>query len=122
MDFGVARLTENAAAATEARQIAGTPAYMPPEQLTGDLVDARADLYAAGAVVYECLTGRPPHHGLGMTDLFRKVLGEEPVAPAALAPEVPRALSDLVMQLLAKRAEDRVSSAATLVERLQALG
>lgn len=122
MDFGVARLTENAAAATEARQIAGTPAYMPPEQLTGDRVDARADLYAAGAVIYECLTGRPPHHGLGMTDLFRKVLGEEPVAPAILAPELPRALSDLVMQLLAKRVDDRVASASILLERLQALG
>lgn len=122
MDFGVARLAENAAAATEVRLIAGTPAYMPPEQLTGDHVDARADLYAAGAVIYECLTGRPPHHGVGMTELFRRVLGEDPVAPAALAPELPRPLSDLVMQLLARRVDDRVSSAAILVERLQALG
>lgn len=122
MDFGVARLAEHASAATETRLIAGTPAYMPPEQITGDPIDARADLYAAGAVLYECLTGRPPHHGTGMTDLFRKVLGEEPVPPATLVPELPRALSDLVMQLLAKRVDDRVASAAVLVERLQALG
>nr|MDQ3070147.1 protein kinase [Acidobacteriota bacterium] len=119
MDFGVARLTESAAAATETRLIAGTPAYMPPEQLTGDFVDARADLYAAGAVIYECLTGRPPHRGAGMTELFRQVLGETPAPPMTLAPDVPRALNDLVLQLLAKRVEDRVASAAILVERLQ---
>ena len=122
MDFGVARLAENAVAATEARLIAGTPAYMPPEQLTGDDVDARADLYAAGAVLYECLTGRPPHHGTNMTDFFRKVLGEDPVAVSAIATEVPSALNDLVMQLLAKRVEDRVASATVLSERLGALG
>lgn len=122
MDFGVARLTESASAATETRLIAGTPAYMPPEQLTGDAIDARADLYAAGAVIYECLTGHRPHRAPGMTELFRQVLGDTPVPPATLAPELPRALSDLVMQLLAKRVDDRVASAAVLVERLQALG
>jgi glycerol-3-phosphate dehydrogenase len=95
---------------------------MPPEQLTGDVVDARADLYAAGAVLYECLTGWPPHRGTGMADLFRKVLGEDPVAPIALVPEVPRPLNDLVLQLLARRADDRIGSAAILLERLQALG
>ena len=122
MDFGVARLVENALAATEARLIAGTPAYMPPEQLTGDNVDTRADLYAAGAVIYECLTGRTPHQGATMTDFFRRVLGDEPPSVTSLVPAVPAALNDLVMQLLAKRVDDRVPSAAVLSERLQALG
>lgn len=122
MDFGVARLAENAMAATEARLIAGTPAYMPPEQLTGDTVDTRADLYAAGAVIYECLAGRTPHQGTNMTDFFLRVLGDAPPPVMDLAPAVPRAMNDLVMQLLAKRAEDRVASAALLGERLQALG
>jgi CheY-like chemotaxis protein/tRNA A-37 threonylcarbamoyl transferase component Bud32 len=122
MDFGVARLAERSADVTEAWLIAGTPAYMPPEQLTGDPVDARADLYAAGAVIYECLTGQPPHEGANMTDLFRKVLADRPAAPSTLAAEIPGALDDLVLQLLAKRVEDRIGSAAVLVERLQALG
>ncbi|MDQ3168851.1 MAG: protein kinase [Acidobacteriota bacterium] len=122
MDFGVARLAESAAAVTEALVIAGTPAYMPPEQLTGDAVDTRADLYASGAVIYECLTGRTPHQGASMTEFFRRVLGDAPPSVIDLAPEVPRALNDLVMQLLAKRVEDRVPSAAVLGERLQALG
>jgi len=122
MDFGVARLAESTAATTEARLIAGTPAYMPPEQLTGDAVDTRADLYAAGAVIYECLAGRTPHQGAALTDFFRQVLGDEPAPVASLAPDVPRALNDLVMQLLAKKADDRLPSAQVLIERLQALG
>jgi CheY-like chemotaxis protein/tRNA A-37 threonylcarbamoyl transferase component Bud32 len=122
MDFGVARLAEHAADMTEVRLIAGTPTYMPPEQLTGDAVDARADLYAAGAVVYECLTGRPPLQGSGLTDLFAKVLGEMPAPPSSLAGDIPPALDELVLELLAKRPEDRVPSAAALLERLQALG
>jgi len=122
MDFGVARLAERTMALTEAGLVVGTPAYMSPEQITGDPVDERADLYAAGAVLYECLVGRPPIEAASMVTLFARVLGEDPAPPSSVVPDVPAALDDLVLQLLAKRPEDRVPTAKALVERLQALG
>jgi serine/threonine-protein kinase len=122
MDFGVARLSERSLGLTEAGLVVGTPAYMPPEQITGEPVDHRADLYSAGAVLYECLTGRPPIEAASMVTLFARVLAETPAAPSSLVPDVPAALDDVVLQLLAKRPEDRVPTAAALVERLQALG
>jgi serine/threonine protein kinase len=122
MDFGVARLAERSTSVTEAGLVIGTPAYMPPEQLMGEKVDARSDLFAAGVVLYECLTGRPPFEGSTVVSLVAKLLSQEPQPPAALNPEVPPALSALVVQLLAKKPEDRVQSAAELVERLAPLG
>jgi DNA-binding response OmpR family regulator len=122
MDFGVARLAERSLGLTEAGLIVGTPAYMSPEQITGEPVDERADLYSAGAVLYECLVGRPPVEAASVVTLFAKVLGEDPAPPSSLVPDVPMALDDVVLQLLAKRPEDRVPNARALVERLQGLG
>jgi CheY-like chemotaxis protein len=121
MDFGVARLAESTARHTQAGMIVGTPAYMSPEQLMGENVDARSDLYAVGVVLFEALTGRLPLDGPNVMGLFAKVLAEEPPRLRSLAPEVPAPLDELVMQLLAKRPEDRVPSATILLERLQAL-
>ncbi|MDH4043769.1 MAG: protein kinase [Gemmatimonadota bacterium] len=121
LDFGVARLAERSAGLTEAGLILGTPAYMSPEQITSEPVDERADLYAAGAVLYECLTGRPPLEAASMVSLIARVLADEPPAPSTIVPDVPPALDDVVLQLLAKRPQDRPPSAAVLVERLQAL-
>ena len=122
MDFGVARLVERSTSVTEAGLVIGTPAYMPPEQLMGEKVDARSDLFAAGVVLYECLTGRPPFEASSVVSLVAKLLSQEPQPPTALNPEVPPALSALVLQLLAKKPEDRVQSAAELVEQLGSLG
>lgn len=121
MDFGVARLAERSAGLTQAGLIVGTPAYMSPEQLTGEEVDARSDLYSVGAVLYECLTGSLPLEAPTVMALFAKVLSEEPVRPSKLVEGIPPALDELVMVLLAKRPEDRVESAAALAERLQAV-
>ncbi len=122
MDFGVARLAERSTSVTEAGLVIGTPAYMPPEQLMGEKVDARSDLYAAGVVLYECLTGRLPFEGSSVISLVAKLLSQEAQPPAVVNPEVPPALSALVLQLLAKKPEDRVQTAAELVERLAPLG
>jgi CheY-like chemotaxis protein len=122
LDFGVARLAERSAGLTEAGLIMGTPAYMSPEQITSEPVDQRADLYAAGAVLYECLTGRPPIEADTMVSLIARVLADDPLAPSTVVADVPPALDDIVLQLLAKRPEDRPPSAAALLERLQALG
>jgi CheY-like chemotaxis protein len=121
MDFGVARLAESTAHHTQAGLIVGTPTYMSPEQLTGEEVDARTDLYAVGVVLYELLTGELPLTAPTVMTLFTKVLSEVPKRPGAVVDGVPAGLDELIVQLLAKRVEDRPASAAILLERLQAL-
>ncbi|HET7250831.1 MAG TPA: protein kinase [Gemmatimonadales bacterium] len=122
MDFGVARLAERSTANTEAGLVLGTPAYMPPEQLLGEPVDARSDLYAAGVVLYECLTGQLPFNAGSVISLVAKLLKEDARPPQEVNPEVPPALSALVLRLLAKRPEDRVQTAVDLGLQLAALG
>ena len=123
MDFGVARLVERTGGAgnTQAGMIVGTPLYMAPEQLAAEAVDARADLYAVGVVLFEVLTGEPPLNAPSVMALFAKVLSEHPRRPSELVASVPPGLDELIGQLLAKEPADRVPSAAVLVERLQAL-
>ena len=121
MDFGVARLAERSTANTEAGLVIGTPAYMPPEQLMGEPVDARSDLYAAGVVLYECLTGQLPFQAGSVISLVAKLLKEEPRPPHDVNQEIPPALSALVLRLLAKRPEDRVQTAVELGLQLAAL-
>jgi serine/threonine-protein kinase len=122
MDFGVARLAERTTSVTEAGLVLGTPAYMPPEQLMAEQVDARSDLYAAGVVLYECLTGQAPFQAATVMSLVAKLLTQEAEPPESLNSEVPPALSALVLRLLAKKPEDRVQTAADLVQQLAPLG
>ena len=122
MDFGVARLAERSTANTEAGLVLGTPAYMPPEQLMGEQVDARSDLYAAGVVLYECLTGQLPFQAGSVISLVEKLLKEDARPPQEVNPEIPPALSALVLRLLAKAPEDRVQTAVDLGTQLAALG
>lgn len=121
MDFGVARLAERSSQITEAGLLVGTPAYMAPEQLMGEEIDTRCDLYAVGVVLYECLTGEIPFDGSTPVSLIAKVLSEEPRPPATLNTDIPAPLSALILKLLAKRPEDRVQTARELAERLAAL-
>lgn len=121
MDFGVARLAQSTARHTQAGLIVGTPAYMSPEQLTGEEVDARSDLYSAGVVLFEALAGQLPLDAPTVMALFAKVLSEDPPRLGSLVDGVPRALDELVTQLLAKRPEDRIATAGVLLDRLQAL-
>jgi DNA-binding response OmpR family regulator len=121
MDFGVARLAHGAPGRTEAGLVVGTPAYMAPEQLMAESVDARSDLYAAGVVLYECLTGRLPHAPGSLMSLIAKMLHEEPEPPIAINPALPPALSSLVLRLLAKEPEQRVQSADELSALLAAI-
>jgi CheY-like chemotaxis protein len=120
MDFGVAR-PATATHLTEAGFIVGTPSYMAPEHLFGESIDARADLYAAGVVLYECLTGVLPFQASNPFALARRVSTEDAVPPEQRNGDVPAALSAIVMQLLAKKRDDRVPSADVLAAQLRAL-
>ena len=122
MDFGVARLAQGGPGRTEVGLVVGTPAYMAPEQLMAEEVDARSDLYAAGVVLYECLTGRLPHAPGSLMSLIAKMLHEDPEPAINLNPAVPPALSALVARLLAKDPGDRVQSAQELAKLLASIG
>lgn len=123
MDFGIARLATRPAEAgqTQAGMVVGTPEYMAPEQLMGTELDGRADLYATGCVMYECLTGRVPLTADTPIVLISKVLEEEPVPPARLHGDVPAPLSELVLWALAKDRDRRPRSAAELYRHLDQL-
>jgi eukaryotic-like serine/threonine-protein kinase len=120
-DDGRARLGDFGLAATERRSreaaeglLVGTVAYLPPEQALGRRVDARADLYSLGAVVYEMLTGQPPFPGDDAVAIISRHVNAEPVPPRRLEAAVPPGLDRLVMRLLAKSPDDRPESAAAV--------
>jgi CheY-like chemotaxis protein len=122
MDFGVARLVEQTTVLTQAGMVVGTPAYMSPEQLLAEEVDGRSDLYAVGVVLYECLTGRLPFEAPSPISLIAKLLHDAPDPPESLNPDIPPALSSLILRLLAKSADQRPKSAAELGQLLAQLG
>jgi eukaryotic-like serine/threonine-protein kinase len=121
VDFGLAKVVlQGNTALSNANIVAGTPAYMAPETITApENVDGRADLYALGVVGYYLLTGRPIFEGSNMIELCSHHVHSTPQPPSAHA-TVPTDLEALVLACLAKRPEDRPSSAAELVQRLDA--
>ncbi|MHB8839381.1 MAG: protein kinase domain-containing protein [Gemmatimonadaceae bacterium] len=122
MDFGIARLSTTQSGMTQTGMLVGTPAYMAPEQLMGHDIDARADLYAAGCVLYECVTGHPPHEAESAITLIAKVFEETPRRPSVENGEVPAALDDLIMRLLSAEPGERPGSALELHDLLAAIG
>ncbi|MDB4914217.1 MAG: protein kinase [Gemmatimonadetes bacterium] len=124
MDFGIARLASRAPqqGLTAAGMVIGTPDYMSPEQLLGDELDARADIYSAGVVLYECLTGRLPFEATSPIALIAKVLEETPPTPHELFDEIPISLSSIVMRAMAKERDSRPASAELLHDSLESLG
>jgi len=122
MDFGIARLASRTQGVTQAGMVVGTPEYMAPEQLLGEDVDARADIYAAGVVLYECLTGKLPFTAESPITLITKVLEETPASPRSVNPDTPAALADLVLQALDKDAAKRPQTATAFHDALDRLG
>jgi serine/threonine protein kinase/HAMP domain-containing protein len=124
MDFGIARLSqrlEGGQTLTAAGLVIGTPQYMAPEQLFGEPVDARADLYATGAVLFECVTGRPVYEAPSAMALLSRHLVQAPQDPSALNPDVPPSFSRVILRALARRPQDRWASAAELLHALEAV-
>ncbi|MDC0744652.1 serine/threonine-protein kinase [Polyangium mundeleinium] len=122
VDFGIAARFSGASGrdALETGVVTGSPPYMSPEQIRGDLVDARSDLYALGCILHECLTGHPPFEGPTPRDVIGKHLGEVPAPPSASVPGIPAALDRLVLALLAKRPQDRMGYAEDVAAALAA--
>jgi serine/threonine-protein kinase len=85
----------------------GTRSYMSPEQIRGEALDGRADIYSFGATCYELVTGRPPFRGSSSDDLLKKHIREVPVSPRVHNPDVTEEFSGLVLRMLAKKREDR---------------
>jgi eukaryotic-like serine/threonine-protein kinase len=85
----------------------GTRSYMSPEQIRGQVLDSRADVYSFGASAYEMVTGRPPFRGASSHDLLTKHISEKPVSPKFHNPDVTDQFADLVLRMLAKKREDR---------------
>jgi len=120
MDFGLA-LDQNASARLSVSgDIMGTPAYMAPEQARGDVegIDARTDVYAIGAVLYEMLTGIPPHRGTDLPDLLRRVAAGDIVPPRRFRSDVPRDLEPVCLACLAPDRDRRYATATALADDL----
>ena len=116
VDFGiaVARGTNADATRLTAGGLIGTPHYMSPEQAHGELVDARADLYALGCLLFELLTGETPFEGSAFEVLLAQ-LGRPAPAPSSRNPEVPAIVDRLVLSLMEKKADERPQSADAVV-------
>ncbi|WP_395840272.1 protein kinase [Cystobacter fuscus] len=122
LDFGLAWLTEGPSALPHL-PTAGTPAYMAPEQWRGQTVDERTDLWAAGIILYELLTGELPYPSMDLEELREQVLSPEPVPPLrARHPELRGELESLLSVVLAKEPSQRLLSAEELSEELRELG
>jgi len=120
-DFGIALAVSQAGGTrlTETGLSLGTPHYMSPEQATGDReIDARSDVYSLGAVVYEMLTGDPPHTGNTMQAIVAKVLTETPIPISRMRDMIPPNVEDAVQRALAKSPADRFACAADFAAAL----
>jgi serine/threonine-protein kinase len=122
MDFGIARLAERrpeGGTLTAVGVVVGTPQYMAPEQLFGEPVDQRTDLWATGAVLFECVTGRLVFDSPNLGDLGAFHLQRKPPDPAALNPDVSPEFSRIIRRALAHRPGDRWQTAAELLRALE---
>ncbi|HEY2370300.1 MAG TPA: protein kinase, partial [Polyangiaceae bacterium] len=120
VDFGVASAED--AKLTRTGAIIGTPAYMAPEQARGDEgVNARADLYALGATLFEMISGRPPHIGPTPIAILARLVTTPPPRLSDIFPDVLPALDDLMAELLATDPQERPKDAGTAADRLRGL-
>jgi len=123
VDFGIVRIaSEDDGRSTQTGMVLGTIGYMAPEQARGSHdLDARADVFALGCVLFECLTGRPAFTGRDVLAVQAKILLEDAPRVDELRDDVPTALCDLVARLLAKEPAKRPADAAAVVEALRAI-
>ena len=116
-DFGIAHI--EASNLTQVGAVMGTPAYMSPEQIMGLPVDGRSDLFSAGVILYQFLTGERPFSGSAATTM-QKVLKEDPLPPSSLNVQAPLEMDAIVRKALAKRPEDRFQIASEFAAAIRA--
>ena len=116
-DFGIAHI--EASNLTQVGAVMGTPAYMSPEQIMGLPVDGRSDLFSAGVILYQFLTGERPFSGSAATTM-QKVLKEDPLPPSSLNVQAPLEMDVIVRKALAKRPEDRFQTAGDFAAAIRA--
>jgi serine/threonine protein kinase len=120
MDFGIARAMSDAQATmTQTAQVIGTAQYLSPEQARGERVDSRSDLYSAGCLLYELLTGRPPFTGDSPVAIAYQHVRENPIPPSQVDPDVPDWADAIVLKAMAKSPADRYQTAADMRADLQ---
>jgi serine/threonine protein kinase len=115
-DFGIARLASSTM--TRTGVILGTPSYMSPEQITGQKVDSRSDIFSLGIILYELITGERPFLGDNPTTIMYRIVHSEPLPPSKVNITLPSGLSEIVMRALAKNPEQRYQSAGNLAHEL----
>ncbi|XXY49803.1 protein kinase [Sorangium sp. So ce269] len=120
-DFGVAIATRGEAGDAARRDLVGKPSYMPPEQFDGERVDARADLFALGVVLFQMLTGERPFSGTSAATRMAAAREGQMLRASELRPEVSPALEALLARALAPRREDRFPDARAMLEAIEAL-
>jgi serine/threonine-protein kinase len=110
-DFGVARLCDPGDPTTSHGTIVGTPKYMSPEQIRGERVDGRSDLFSAGVLLYQMLTGLRPFDAPGDFGVWQQICSEKQQPASSINPDLPPDIDDVLDKALAKRREDRYRSA-----------
>jgi len=119
MDFGIARLVEPAVK-TQTGVLLGSPQYMAPEQIIGQPLDHRADIFSLGLVLYEMLTGSKPFQGEDIPELTFKVANLPAAPPSHVAPDLPPVMDFIVARALRKRPDERYANAAEFAKDLRA--
>ena len=118
-DFGLVKRAGDGSSLTSSGVLLGTPAYMAPEQVSGDEAAPAADIYSLGAILYQLLTGRPPFRGGTVAETLAQVLEHDPVPPRKLRPSIPRELEYICLKCLEKSPGKRYHSAAALAADLE---
>ncbi len=120
-DFGLAMVVDRPSDLTSEGHAVGTPAYISPEQAIGckNLVDERSDVYSVGAVLYACLTGRPPFQAISSAATVMQLLMRDPVSPRVLDPEIDRDVETICLKCLDKDPQRRYQNSASLASDLQ---
>ncbi|MDR0285469.1 MAG: Stk1 family PASTA domain-containing Ser/Thr kinase, partial [Propionibacteriaceae bacterium] len=122
MDFGIARaVSDTAASMTQTASVIGTPQYLSPEQIRGETVDRRSDVYAVGCLLYELLTGKPPFEGDSPVSLAYQHVRATPVPPSQVDPLVTTQMDAIVLKALAKNPADRFQTAHDMYEDIARL-
>ena len=119
-DFGVARIQDSGEATRTQGAMVGTLKYMSPEQVQGQPVDSRADLFAVGIVLYQLLTDKRPFDGENDFSIIHQIIGHSPTPPSVINPQLPSAIDAVMARALAKKRDDRYATARDFAVALQA--